>query len=147
MEYTEIVVARSWRPVSLFIQICTLSWWSHTGGLDRENGVVLESRGGIGCTATPIEDFKKRYTHWQVRLLPVQSRQTAMATWWDFVKRKVKYDLKMSFAWWLRTNEIHSKTKVSCSEFIAAGTGYCPEPHRITPEILRRISKPSDQPL
>jgi hypothetical protein len=144
MQKVEIILARSWRPVSLFIQIMTLSRWSHVGVVDRERGVVVEAVAFKGCVETPIESFTKRYSHVERRFLPVVDRTIAQLLWRNYVLLRVPYDWRMGLSWWFRTKKWQRKRAVSCSEFVALGTGFCDEPYRMTPEALRLISLPGD---
>ena len=137
MEQLQVIFARNWLPLSLAIQIRTLSKWSHVGVVIGDN--VIESRGGVGVVITSLNEFKDRYTSTDIGLLPCVSKQVAE----DFLYTQVgkKYDLKaiIGAAFNLK---IDSSVAYHCSELIAEATGLFNPNYlsTVSPAILRKMT-------
>ena len=138
MEHIQVIYARTWKPISLLIQLRTLSKWSHVGMLMGDN--VIESRGGVGVVITPLNEFKARYTSTEVGELPCISKEYAE----EYVLSRLgqKYDLKAIIGAALNLN-FHVSCAYHCSELIAGATGLFNENllATISPEILRKLTK------
>jgi len=137
MEQLQVIFARNWLPISLLIQIRTLSRWSHVGVI--MGNMVLESRGGKGVVLTPINEFKDRYTSTDIGYLPCVSKEKAE----QFLTEQLgkEYDLKaiIGAAFNLK---IDSSVAYHCSELIAEATGLFNPNYlaTISPAILRKLT-------
>lgn len=60
MQTIPVIFGRSFKPISVAIQLRTLCRWSHVGVI-MPTGDVVESVGGQGVVITRLSDFKKRY--------------------------------------------------------------------------------------
>ena len=139
MEYIDVIYGRSnWKPISLLIQIRTLSHWSHIGAI-LPDGRIVEAVGGLGVIITTMEAFTARYSDTIIERLPVVSRDEA----YRYLKNHIGYvyDTRaaISYLFALGWDVPYAK---HCSELIAGCTGYF-NPLRlneITPSILRKLS-------
>ena len=138
MEYIEVIYGRSnWKPISLLIQIRTLSHWSHIGGI--VNGKVIEAVGGQGVVITSLEDFKARYSSWQIGKLPVISRDYAEKYLLDRVG--APYDTKAVLSFLLALGYDDTEA-FHCSELLAGATQFFNKGrlNEIPPSILRKLT-------
>lgn len=137
MEQLQVIFARNWLPISLLIQIRTLSRWSHVGVV--MGNMVLESRGGVGVVLTPINEFKDRYTSTDTGYIPCASKEKAEAFLTEQLGKE--YDLKaiIGAAFNLK---IDSSVAYHCSELIAEATGLFNPNYlsTISPAILRKLT-------
>lgn len=138
MEYIDVIYGRSnWKPISLLIQLRTLSWWSHIGGI--VDGKVIEAVGGQGVVVTELPDFIARYSSVDIRKLPVVSRAYAE----DYLRSKVgrPYDKEaaLGYLFMLGWDDINAE---HCSELISGSTQLFNgnKLHTVTPGVLRKLS-------
>jgi uncharacterized protein YycO len=138
MDYVKVIYGRTWKPLSLLIQLRTLSRWSHVGLIIGDN--VIESKGGIGVVITPLQQFKDRYTSTLIGEIPCISKQYAE----EYVMSRVgnKYDFKAIIGAALNLN-IHKSSAYHCSELIAGATGLFNKEllATVSPETLRKLTK------
>lgn len=139
MEYIDVIYGRSnWKPISVLIQIRTLSWWSHIGAI--VDGKVIESVGGQGVVTTDLPDFIARYSSVDFKRLPVLDKQYAI----DYLKGKVgrPYDKKAALGYLFMLGW-DDKDAEHCSELIAGSTQLFNKGkiHKVTPGDLRNLSK------
>ena len=65
-----LIFARSNQVGSLAIRLFTWSRWSHVGIIDGD--AVIEAVGFKGVVVTPLEEFKQRYSTYEIAYAPVE---------------------------------------------------------------------------
>lgn len=60
MQTIPVIFGRSYKPISVAIQLRTLCRWSHVGVI-MPSGDIVEAVGGQGVVITNRADFEKRY--------------------------------------------------------------------------------------
>lgn len=137
MDRIKVIYGRSFRPISLIIQLRTLSHWSHIGVIDGDS--VIESVGGQGVVVTPIELFRRRYKQSIVGYMYCIDKAAAMT----YLRSKVgmPYDTKaiIGFALALGWDDLNA---MHCSELVAGATGLF-NPLRlneVSPGQLRKLT-------
>lgn len=139
MKTIKVIFARNKKPLSLLIRLFTWSRWSHCGTIDGE--FVIESKGGVGVVATPLDEFKSRYTDYALADLPVCDNVTD-------AKHRARaelgkpYDHTAIFGILFRTGW-NSDDSWFCSEHVAHTSGIFRKERvgRITPEMIWSVSK------
>ena len=139
MNKIPVIFGRNYAPGSLAIQVFTWSRWSHVGIVYGDK--VIEARGFHGVVITPIEEFKARYTHWEVAHAPV-------ACSIDKAYERALSQVGKSYDWWaiygivLRTGWDKEDAWV-CSELYAYASGFVRHDRtaRFTPEDVWKISQ------
>lgn len=71
MQYVKLIYGRSNAIGSLAIRLFTFSRWSHVGIITADGNNVIEAVGFKGVVSTPLDEFKSRYTQWEVAEAPV----------------------------------------------------------------------------
>ena len=138
MEYVTLIFSKSKSPLSLLIRFVTWSNWSHVGIVDGDK--VIEASGKHGVIETPIEEFKKRYSSWELTEAPVINAKSAIVEARTYIGKK--YDWLAIFGIWLRTGW-DNKDRWVCSELYAQVSGIVRHERvsRFTPEDCWKISK------
>ena len=137
MQRIKVIYGRTWKPISLLIQLRTLSHWSHIGVIDGDS--VIESVGGQGVVVTQLSDFKRRYTKTATGYIYCIDADAAM----HYLRSKIgkRYDAKavIGFALALGWDDVNA---MHCSELVAGATGLF-NPARInevSPAQLRKLT-------
>ncbi|MDP5206340.1 hypothetical protein [Alishewanella sp. SMS8] len=78
MQTLPVIFGRSYKPISLAIQIRTFCRWSHVGAI-MPDGRIIEAVGGQGVVITERRDFEKRYRETMVRHVMCQNTELAYA--------------------------------------------------------------------
>lgn len=138
-ETVPVVFAKSRLPAGYIIRAFTWSRWSHCGLV--AGNYVYEARFLHGVVKTPIDEFKARYSDWEIAQVPCHDIDQA----YTFVKNQLgkSYDLIGAIGIGIRTSWNHSD-KFSCSELLAAaGIGRFRKERikRISPEHLWMVSE------
>ena len=138
MQRLTVIFGRSYRPISLLIQLWTWGRWSHVGVL--VDGEVIEAVGGQGVVRTPLDDFKSRYHDYEIGTIPCENADAAK-TLLNLAVGK-RYDKRALWGIALRTG-VDDANAYQCSELVAKATGLFRTTHtsRTTPEQIWRISR------
>ena len=142
MQKLTVIYGRSWKPISLLIQLRTLSHWSHVGVIDGDS--VIEAVGGQGVVVTPIDEFKKRYRQTVEGQIYCLNRDEAM----HYLRSRIgaRYDklAVVGFALALGWDDIEA---YHCAELVAGASGIA-NPYRlneISPGTLRKFTHDNTQ--
>lgn len=137
MQRIRVIYGRSWKPISLLIQLRTLSHWSHIGVIDGDN--VIEAVGGQGVVVTPLRDFKRRYSRTVEGSMYCLDEARAL----EYLRCRVgaRYDKRavIGFALALGWDDVEA---YHCAELVAGCTGLF-NPSRIneiSPGALRKMT-------
>lgn len=150
MQWVPIILARNTSVISRLIRFFTKDHvrdesFSHVGIIDGM--LVLESRGEVGCVATPIEDFRKRYSYYELAYIPVVSKRKAYTVAWEHINKKTPHDKHRSFGFIMkflglgRVKDFEHTDKLDCAEFVQASSGWLTKVHDISPNFLASISE------
>lgn len=145
-----IILARNHSIISKLIRIVTRNHlkeeaFSHVAVLDGL--LVLESRGGVGCTATPIEDFKARYSYYEIAYIPIVSKRKAYDFCWKHINKKTQHDKARAFGFIAKMfglgsiKDFEHTDKLDCAEFVQGASGWLGKIQDITPNFLASISE------
>jgi hypothetical protein len=82
MQTIPVIFSRSALPFSLLIrlmdrqggQVCP---FSHVGIISQCGNYVYESRGKVGVVKTPLWEFKRKASHWELGRFPTVNRRAA----------------------------------------------------------------------
>lgn len=74
METIPVIFGKSWNIFGVLIRLFTWSRWSHVGAITPDGKFVIEASGTLGVVETPIEEFKRRYTQYEITQIPVRDR-------------------------------------------------------------------------
>lgn len=134
-----VIFAKSKLPFGYVIRAATWSRWSHCGLV--AGNYVYEARFWYGVVKTPIEEFKARYSDWEIAEVPCRDIDET----YTFVKNQLgkPYDNLGALGIGLRT-PWNDPNAWSCSELLAgAGVGRFRKRRikRISPEHLWMVSQ------
>jgi uncharacterized protein YycO len=123
MEFVGVIFGRSYKPISLAIQLRTWCKWSHVGLLVPGTELVIEARGGVGVVYTTIEDFKDRYLETCTGKIACASQKHTI----EYAKSRigVSYDNKAFWGIGLGL-DIHDINAYQCAELVASSTPVFP---------------------
>lgn len=141
MKTVSVIYGRNNLPFSWLIRAFTWSRWSHCGLITEDGKSVIESVCGKGVVVTPLREFKRRYSKWQIAYVPVQSKRTTYALARAEIGKP--YDIKAVFAIALR-RDWECPDSWFCSELLAhcfRGLYRRDSVSRITPECIWRNSR------
>lgn len=135
-----VIFGRNHLPFSWLIRVFTWSRWSHCGVVVAGDTHVVEATAKHGVIITPIEEFKERYTDWQIAELPCDDVRLAHQRLKSQLGKK--YDFGAIFGILLRTGW-NIEDKWFCSELTAYAANTFREDRvgRITPEDIWSNSK------
>lgn len=141
MERLPVILARSYQPISLGIQVKTACKWSHVATPMPNGHEVIEARGGFGVVRTSLPDFHARYRETMIVTVPCVSRELA----YQILESKVglEYDMK-AFAGLMFALKLNNPMAYQCAELVGLAMAwldhrYLPE---LTPKHMLFMSKP-----
>lgn len=138
MEYIDVIYGRSnWKPISLLIQLRTLSWWSHVGAII--DGRVIEAVGVRGVVVTELSDFIGRYSSTEVKRLPVVSKEYARNFLLSEIGKPYDNRAALGYLLMLGWDDLGAR---HCSELLSGATQLFNNNklHTVTPGVLRKLS-------
>ena len=151
MQWMPIILARNPSLISRSIRFFTSDHvredddFSHVAVLDGL--LVLESRGEVGCVATPLEEFKARYSYYEIAYIPVVSKRKAYAFCWEHINKKTKHDKARSFGFIMKylgigkVKDFEHTDELDCAEFVQRASGWLGKITDISPNFLASISE------
>ncbi len=132
------IYGRSYKPISVGIQIRTLCWWSHVGGI-MPDGRIVESVGGQGVVITSREDFEKRYR--ETRVMRIACLNADMAYAHLNAQIGKRYDDKAFWGVAFATGWDDADA-YQCAELIGSAIGFFNSKKlaRLTPKDILKVS-------
>lgn len=140
MQSVKLIFGKSNTIGSWLIRLSTFSRWSHVGIVTADGNNVIEARAFHGVVVTPIDEFKKRYTSWEIANAPVVDIDQCHTLCRQQIGKK--YDWSAIFGFIFR-KRIDDTDKWICSELYAYCSGVVRNDRlaRFTPEDCWKISK------
>lgn len=130
----KVIFGSNRRPASLLIRLFTWSRYSHVGIV--VNNAVVESTFENGVSTVGIEEFKSRYTKWEIA--EIDGDQSLVSAYIG-----QGYDIGAIFGIFFRVRKWNDPGKWFCSELVAKCSNVFRENRqsRITPEHIYMTSK------
>ena len=150
MQWLPIILARNETWISRLIRVFTKDHerhesFSHVGILD--NSLVLESKGGTGCVATPLAEFIGRYTYYEFAYIPVVSKRKAYDFCWHHIKKGTAYDSHRARGFVARifglgrVKDFQHANMLDCAELVQGASGWLGKIDDISPNYIAGISE------
>lgn len=150
MQWLPIILARNETFISKVVRFftnreATEENFSHVGII--EGGLVLESKGGVGCVATKLPDFLARYTYYELAYIPVVSKREAYNFCWKHIRNGTKYDKHRARGFVLRffglgkVKDFEHTDKLDCAELVQGASGWLGKIDHISPNYIASISE------
>ncbi len=137
--YTQkVIFGKSSGLFGKIIRVFTWSKFNHVALLDETESYVIEATALNGVQKVTLENFKSRYTKWEIATIPSRlPSEKVMAN--ALTERLKKYDWWGVFGLVLR-KRLQYPDKWFCSELVASKTQLYRQQGRITPQHIFNVS-------